>query len=50
VILRLAGQRLLKRKGNDHEVIDATDGDELRTWLAEARGRRLVPQVLQATA
>jgi glutaredoxin 3 len=38
-------KRLLKRKGYDFEVIDATGDEELRAWLAKATGRRTVPQI-----
>jgi glutaredoxin 3 len=36
---------LLKHKGYDFEVIDATGNDKLRAWLAEATGRKTVPQI-----
>ena len=38
-------KRLLKRKGYDFEVIDATGNAEMRAWLAEATGRQTVPQI-----
>ena len=38
-------KRLLKRKGYDFEVIDATGNEELLDWLAQATGRHTVPQI-----
>jgi glutaredoxin 3 len=38
-------KRLLKRKGYDFEVVDATGDEGLRAWLAKATGRGTVPQI-----
>jgi glutaredoxin 3 len=38
-------KRLLKRKGYDFEVVDATGDEELRAWLAKATGRGTMPQI-----
>ena len=38
-------KRLLKRKGYDFEVVDATGDEELRARLAEATGRGTMPQI-----
>ncbi len=38
-------KRLLKKRGLDFELIDATDKPDLRKWLAEKTGRNTVPQI-----
>jgi glutaredoxin 3 len=38
-------KRLLRSKGCDFEVVDATGDEELRAWLAEATGRGTMPQI-----
>jgi glutaredoxin 3 len=38
-------KRLFKRKGYQFEAVDLTHDSEGRAWLAEATGRRTVPQV-----
>jgi glutaredoxin 3 len=38
-------KRLLRSKGYDFEVVDATGDEELRAWLAKATGRGTVPQI-----
>ncbi len=38
-------KRLFKRKGYQFEAVDLTNDSEGRAWLAEATGRRTVPQV-----
>ena len=38
-------KRLLKRKGYEFEVVDATNNHELRARLVEKTGQETVPQV-----
>ena len=41
----VAAKNLLRRRGIPYEEIDVTGNAEKRTWLAQATGRRTVPQI-----
>jgi glutaredoxin 3 len=41
----IAAKRLLAARGIPYEEIDVTSNNEKRAWLAQATGRRKVPQI-----
>ncbi|HXX68828.1 MAG TPA: glutaredoxin 3 [Polyangiaceae bacterium] len=41
----IAAKRLLARRGITYEEIDVSGDDAKRVWLAQATGRRTVPQI-----